>query len=156
MNDKSGSYGARSRCSPQTPVVIVGAAPYSNMKIVAVRRRLSSTMSQGTFDLQLVDYAIIVVYFVGVIAHGLWVSRGHESADDYFLAGRNLPWFLIGFSLFASNMSGSSFVGLMGASYDNGLVVFTTSGRRLSCWCSSRSLCCRRSCVPGSTPSLSF
>ena len=81
-------------------------------------------MSQGTFDLQLVDYAIIVVYFVGVIAHGLWVSRGHESADDYFLAGRNLPWFLIGFSLFASNMSGSSFVGLMGASYDNGLVVF--------------------------------
>lgn len=81
-------------------------------------------MSEGTFDLQLLDYTIIVVYFVGVIAHGLWVSRGHETADDYFLAGRNLPWYLIGFSLFASNMSGSSFVGLMGASYDNGLVVF--------------------------------
>jgi SSS family solute:Na+ symporter len=81
-------------------------------------------MSKGTFDLQLVDYAIIVVYFLGVIAHGLWVSRGHEDSEDYFLAGRNLPWFLIGFSLFASNMSGSSFVGLMGASYDNGLVVF--------------------------------
>ena len=81
-------------------------------------------MSDGTFDLQALDYVIVVVYFVGVIAHGLWVSRGHESADDYFLAGRNLPWYLIGFSLFASNMSGSSFVGLMGASYDNGLVVF--------------------------------
>jgi len=81
-------------------------------------------MSDGTFDLQALDYVIVVVYFVGVIAHGLWASRGHESADDYFLAGRNLPWYLIGFSLFASNMSGSSFVGLMGASYDNVLVVF--------------------------------
>ena len=81
-------------------------------------------MSESTFDLQLIDYVIVVVYFIGVIAHGLWVSRGHEDADDYFLAGRNLPWYLIGFSLFASNMSGSSFVGLMGASYDNGLVVF--------------------------------
>ncbi len=81
-------------------------------------------MNEGTFNLQLIDYVIVVVYFVGVIAHGLWVSRGHEDADDYFLAGRNLPWYLIGFSLFASNMSGSSFVGLMGASYDNGLVVF--------------------------------
>ncbi len=81
-------------------------------------------MTQGRFDLQLLDYAIIVIYFVGVLLHGLWVSRGHEDSEDYFLAGRNLPWYLIGFSLFASNMSGSSFVGLMGASYDNGLVVF--------------------------------
>lgn len=81
-------------------------------------------MDQGRFDLQFLDYVIIVVYFVGVLLHGLWVSRGHEDSEDYFLAGRNLPWFLIGFSLFASNMSGSSFVGLMGASYDNGLVVF--------------------------------
>jgi len=81
-------------------------------------------MGEGTFDLKVIDYVIVVVYFVGVIAHGLYVSRGHESADDYFLAGRNLPWYLIGFSLFASNMSGSSFVGLMGASYDNGIVVF--------------------------------
>jgi SSS family solute:Na+ symporter len=81
-------------------------------------------MDQGQFDLQFLDYLIIVVYFAGVLLHGLWVSRGHEDSEDYFLAGRNLPWFLIGFSLFASNMSGSSFVGLIGASYDNGLVVF--------------------------------
>lgn len=79
---------------------------------------------QPDFDLATLDIVIIVVYFVGVIAHGLWVSRGQEGADDYFLAGRALPWYLIGFSLFASNMSGSSFVGLMGASYAEGLVVF--------------------------------
>lgn len=76
------------------------------------------------FELATVDIAITVVYFVGVIAHGLWESRGKESADDYFLAGRRLPWYLVGVSLFASNMSGASFVGLMGASYEYGLPVF--------------------------------
>jgi SSS family solute:Na+ symporter len=81
-------------------------------------------MEQDRFNLQFLDYLIVVVYFAGVLLHGLWVSRGHENSEDYFLAGRNLPWFLIGFSLFASNMSGASFVGLMGASYDNGLAVF--------------------------------
>ncbi len=76
------------------------------------------------FQLTTLDLTIVLVYFAGVIAHGLWVSRGKESSSDYFLAGRQLGWFLVGFSLFASNMSGASFVGLMGASYDHGLVVF--------------------------------
>jgi len=76
------------------------------------------------FDLNWIDYTVVGVYFLGVIAHGLWASRKNESADDYFLAGGVLPWWLIGFSLFASNMSGSSFVGLMGAAYQYGMAVF--------------------------------
>lgn len=76
------------------------------------------------FDLAPVDVAVTVVYFVGVVAHGLWESRGQETPDEYFLAGRRLPWYLVGFSLFASNMSGASFVGLMGASYEYGIAVF--------------------------------
>jgi SSS family solute:Na+ symporter len=80
---------------------------------------------EARFDLQLIDYAIVVVYFIGIVAHGIYVSRKQkEGADDYFLAGRSLPWYLIGFSLFASNMSGSSFVGLMGGAYSNGVVIF--------------------------------
>ncbi len=70
------------------------------------------------------DYAIIAIYLGGILLHGWWVGRGHETADGYFLAARSLPWYLVGFSLYASNMSGSSFVGLMGASYQHGLVVF--------------------------------
>lgn len=82
-------------------------------------------MNEAQFDLHLVDYAIVLLYFIGVIAHGVYVSRKSSGgSDDYFLAGRALPWYLIGFSLFASNMSGSSFVGLMGGAYDNGVVVF--------------------------------
>ncbi|SFQ97056.1 sodium:solute symporter [Poseidonocella sedimentorum] len=82
-------------------------------------------MDNATFDLSWIDYAIVVVYFIGVIGHGLYVSRKLKGgSEDYFLAGRSLPWYLIGFSLFASNMSGSSFVGLMGGAYDNGVVIF--------------------------------
>ncbi|MBW3603713.1 MAG: sodium:solute symporter [Actinobacteria bacterium] len=77
------------------------------------------------FDLATIDFAIVVVYFVGVLFHGWWVSRkGNEDSEDYFLAGKTLPWYLIGFSLYASNMSGASFVGLMGAAYNNGIAVF--------------------------------
>ena len=75
-------------------------------------------------DLNAVDIAVIAVYLLGVLALGLWAGRHEESADDYFLAGRTLPWYLVGLSFYASNMSGASFVGLMGAAYAEGLTVF--------------------------------
>ena len=70
------------------------------------------------------DYFIVAIYFVGVMIHGYYAGRGKHDSDSYFLAGRKLPWGLIGFSLYSSNMSGASFVGLMGASYAHGVVVF--------------------------------
>jgi SSS family solute:Na+ symporter len=75
-------------------------------------------------ELAAADIAVIALYLMVVVAIGLWAGRVERDAEDYFLAGRNLPWYLIGFSFFASNMSGASFVGLMGASYDQGMVVF--------------------------------
>jgi len=82
-------------------------------------------MQDAMFQLHWVDYAIVLVYFIAIIGHGIYVSRKLDGgSDDYFLAGRSLPWYLIGFSLFASNMSGSSFVGLMGGSYSNGIAIF--------------------------------
>ena len=74
--------------------------------------------------LSTVDLAVVFSYLVVVVAFGLWAGRGERDATDYFLAGRTLPWYLIGFSFFASNMSGASFVGLMGAAYSHGMVVF--------------------------------
>ena len=70
------------------------------------------------------DLAVVVLYLVVVVGLGLWAGRGERNVTDYFLAGRALPWYLIGFSFFASNMSGASFVGLMGAAYEHGMVVF--------------------------------
>lgn len=78
-------------------------------------------MWQNLADL---DLFILCTYFVLVLVHGWWVSRKHTGGEDYFLAGRRLGWFLIGISLYSSNMSGASFIGLMGASYAEGVVVF--------------------------------
>ena len=69
--------------------------------------------------------AIEVILFigavVGVIALGIWKSRdeelsGEKGATDYFLAGRGLTWWLVGFSLIAANISTEQFVGMSGSS----------------------------------------
>ena len=87
-------------------------------------------MGEAQFELALIHYLIVAAYFVGVLALGLYHSRKRgEEADDYFLAGRNLGWFVIGFSLYASNMSGSSFVGLMGGAYENGIATIRSTSR---------------------------
>jgi len=74
----------------------------------------------------IVEYVIMAVYLAATFGFALYYGRRAHGEDTtgYFLAGRALPWYLIGFSFYASNMSGASFVGLIGASYSNGLTVF--------------------------------
>ena len=69
------------------------------------------------FALTPLDLGVVAAYVVGILALGLWVGRNQESADDYFLAGRSLGWGVIGLSLFASNISSSSLVGMAGEAY---------------------------------------
>jgi SSS family solute:Na+ symporter len=69
------------------------------------------------------DIAVFVLFVVAVIAIGLWKSRGEETASehgaqDYFLAGRGLTWWLVGFSLIAANISTEQFVGMSGKAAD--------------------------------------
>ncbi|MGH8021262.1 MAG: sodium:solute symporter family transporter [Opitutaceae bacterium] len=68
-----------------------------------------------------IDIMIFVLFVIAVVAVGLIKSRGEKSGDseDYFLAGRGLSWWLIGFSLIAANISTEQFVGMSGnaASY---------------------------------------
>jgi SSS family solute:Na+ symporter len=78
----------------------------------------------GMANLATFDILVIAVFLIVVLVVGFWFGRGDRNAGDYFLAGRALPWYLIGFSFYASNMSGASFVGLIGASYSHGVVVF--------------------------------
>ena len=70
------------------------------------------------------DIVIVVFYLVGVILLGLWISRTHETSEDYFLASRSMPWYLIGISLFASNISSTTLVGLSGFAYRHNISVF--------------------------------
>jgi len=77
------------------------------------------------FKLHTIDISIILIYLIGVIMLGFYFSKKHENAEDYFLAGRNLTWPIIGFSLFASNMSSNSLVGLAGSGFKDGFSVFS-------------------------------
>lgn len=69
------------------------------------------------------DLAVIAVYLVVVLAIGLSMARRTHSGDDLFLAGRRLGWLPIGFSLFASNISSTTLIGLSGAAYTWGIAV---------------------------------
>jgi len=77
------------------------------------------------FNLSTLDLSIIVIYLIGVVLLGFYFANKHEDAEDYFLAGRNLTWPIIGFSLFASNMSSNSLVGLAGAGFKDGFSVYS-------------------------------
>jgi solute:Na+ symporter, SSS family len=75
------------------------------------------------------DIAVFVGYCLLIVAVGLWVSRdkkGHEKdSKDYFLAGSTLPWWAIGSSLIASNISAEQFIGMSGSGYALGLGIAT-------------------------------
>jgi SSS family solute:Na+ symporter len=65
-------------------------------------------------ELSSLDIGILAVFFVCVISVGLFKSRKEKTSEDYFLAGRGLKWWLIGFSLIAANISAEQFVGMSG------------------------------------------
>jgi len=68
------------------------------------------------------DIGIVISYFFIVLFIGLWISRKTKTGEDLFLGGRTFGWGIIGLSLFASNISGSTIVGLAGAAYTTGIV----------------------------------
>jgi SSS family solute:Na+ symporter len=74
-------------------------------------------------ELNWLDLLAFVGFIVFVIAVSLYASRKEETAEDYFLAGRNLTWWLIGFSLIASNISSEHFVGMGGKGFELGLAI---------------------------------
>ena len=73
------------------------------------------------------DYFVFIVYGLLILGVGLWVSRdkkGHEkNAEDYFLASKSLPWWAIGASLIAANISAEQFIGMSGSGFALGLAI---------------------------------
>ncbi|MBI1193114.1 MAG: solute:sodium symporter family transporter [Bacteroidetes bacterium] len=71
--------------------------------------------------LSLLDYLVFGLFIVVVVGTGLWQSRKEANAEDYFLAGRGLSWWVIGLSLIASNISTEHFIGMAGQGYQEGI-----------------------------------
>lgn len=78
-------------------------------------------------DFSFIDYAVFIGYCILIVGIGLWVSRdkkGHEkNAEDYFLASKSLPWWAIGASLIAANISAEQFIGMSGSGFASGLAI---------------------------------
>ena len=70
-----------------------------------------------------IDIAIVVGYFVIVLIIGFSLMGEVKNSEDYFLAGRSQKWYSIGFSLFASNISSTTLIGLCGAGYLTGVSI---------------------------------
>lgn len=96
------------------------------------------------------DWLAIAAYFSILLGIAWWVIlRGKDTTDDYFLAGRNLGWFVVGASIFASNIGSEHIVGLAGSGQPAALRLPTMSFTPGVCWfsagSSSRFMCDRES-----------
>lgn len=69
------------------------------------------------------DLIIIVVYIAAIVAYGFY-HRKAGSSEEYFLAGRNMPWYVIGISMFSANISSNSLIAITGGAYKGGIVFF--------------------------------
>lgn len=74
-----------------------------------------------------VDVTIVLVYLAGIFVLAQWVSREKDGrrkdAQDYFLASKSLPWWAIGASLIAANISAEQIIGMSGSGYALGLAI---------------------------------
>ena len=84
-------------------------------------------MSNVENGLGLLDIVVFAIYVAIIIGVGLWVSRdkkgAKKSTEDYFLAGKSLPWWAVGASLIAANISAEQFIGMSGSGFSIGLAI---------------------------------
>ncbi len=87
----------------------------------------------GTATLGPIDWLAIVLYFSILLMVAWWVVKHRkDTAADYFLAGRNLGWWVIGASIFASNIGSEHIVGLAGSGAKDGVAM---AHYELHAWC---------------------
>ncbi|MFK7936551.1 MAG: sodium:solute symporter [Saprospiraceae bacterium] len=68
------------------------------------------------------DWLVLAAYFGGLLAIAIWVIRQkNDTTEDYFLAGKNAGWMVIGASIFASNIGSEHVVGLAGTGAESGM-----------------------------------
>jgi len=87
-------------------------------------------------ELSIFDICVLIGFMVCVMTVGLLKSRKEKTAEDYFLAGRGLKWWLIGFSLIAANISAEQFVGMSGQAAKDSIGLAVASYE----WCAAITL----------------
>ena len=67
------------------------------------------------------DWTVLLIYLAGIVVFGYWVGRNNRKLDDFFLAGREMPWWAVGLSVMATQISAITFVGTTGQGYGDGM-----------------------------------
>nr|WP_288858748.1 sodium/solute symporter [uncultured Faecalicatena sp.] len=74
--------------------------------------------------MSVIDFIIVIIYLGILLGLGVRLSRGNETQDDYFIAGRSMAWLPVALSVAATTISGNGFIGGPGWSYQSGLRAF--------------------------------
>ena len=72
-------------------------------------------------QLSTLDYIVLFGYLVATALLGVWLGRGQRSTTDYFLGGRQLPWWALSLSIVATETSTLTFIGIPAFAYDRNL-----------------------------------
>ena len=67
------------------------------------------------------DWTVLAIYLIGIVVFGYWVGRNNRKLDDFFLAGREMPWWAVGLSVMATQISAITFIGGTGQAYGDGM-----------------------------------
>src|SRR5437879_9675347 len=73
--------------------------------------------------LTIADWSIIIFYLVGIIALGVWFGKDQRNVRDYFLGGKNTPWWGIGLSIVAAETSALTIIGVPGLAFGGNIVL---------------------------------
>jgi len=68
-----------------------------------------------------IDWLVLALTIFGIIAYGLWKSRGAKNIEGYLLADKELPWYQVGLSVMATQASAITFISLPGQAYSDGM-----------------------------------
>jgi solute:Na+ symporter, SSS family len=103
------------------------------MNIIPILAQATTEAANSRGKLTGLDWLMILLYFCLLASVAWWViKKGKDTAADYFLAGRNLSWWIIGASIFASNIGSEHIVGLAGSGAQQGV---TMAHYELHAWC---------------------
>jgi solute:Na+ symporter, SSS family len=87
------------------------------------REALGNVNPISSTALSTLDYGVIASYLLVTLAIGVYLGRKIRSGSEFFLAGRQLPWWAVGMSLVATDIGGTDIIGVGGATYKHGLAV---------------------------------
>lgn len=74
--------------------------------------------------LHTLDYAVLIAYLVAMLAMGVWLSGKQDTDEEYFLGGRQMPWFAVGLSVIASLLSSLTYLSEPGEVWNSGVTQF--------------------------------